>query len=119
MPTITAFTDIIATPLRLENVEAICAVTGLHAVYFRPSALRLAVGGASPSDVSVDDQFEAALTRIHEAAAAAGIAAGIHTPSGDVAAQRLSQGYTFASVASDLTHLKAVSSAHLKAALGK
>jgi 4-hydroxy-2-oxoheptanedioate aldolase len=109
----------IETPLGLENVEAICAVTGLDAVYVGPSDLRLAVGGASPSDVSVDDQFEAALTRIHEAAAAAGIAAGIHTPSGEVAAQRLSQGYTFASVASDLTHLKAVSSAHLKAALGK
>ena len=93
--------------------------TADDAVYVGPSDLRLAVGGASPSDVSVDDQFEAALTRIHEAAAAAGIAAGIHTPAGDVAAQRLSQGYTFASVASDLTHLKAVSSAHLKAALGK
>ena len=109
----------IETPLGLENVEAICAVAGLDAVYVGPSDLRLAVGGASPSDVSVDDQFEAALTRIHEAAAAAGIAAGIHTPAGDVAAQRLSQGYTFASVASDLTHLKGVSSAHLKAALGK
>jgi 4-hydroxy-2-oxoheptanedioate aldolase len=115
----TAVIAMIETPLGLENVEAICAVTGLDAVYVGPSDLRLAVGGASPSDVSVDDQFEAALTRIHEAAAAAGIAAGIHTPAGDVAAQRLSQGYTFASVASDLTHLKAVSSAHLKAALGK
>jgi 4-hydroxy-2-oxoheptanedioate aldolase len=114
----TAVIAMIETPLGLENVEAICAVTGLDAVYVGPSDLRLAVGGASPSDVSVDDEFEAALTRIHEAAAAAGIAAGIHTPAGDVAAQRLSQGYTIASVASDLTHLKAVSSAHLKAALG-
>src|SRR4029078_767826 len=82
----TAVIAMIETPLGLENVEAICAVTGLDAVYVGPSALGLAVVGASPSDVSVDDQFEAALTRIHEAAAAAGIAAGIHTPSGDVAA---------------------------------
>ena len=109
----------VIVPLIDTADDAICAVAGLDAVYVGPSDLRLAVGGASPSDVSVDDQFEAALTRIHEAAAAAGIAAGIHTPAGDVAAQRLSQGYTFASVASDLTHLKAVSSAHLKAALGK
>ena len=108
----------IETPLGLENVEAICAVPGLDGVYVGPSDLRLAVGGASPSDPSVDDQFEAALVRIQQAAAAADIAAGIHTPAGEIAARRLNDGYTFATVASDLTHLKAVSSAHLKAARG-
>ena len=108
----------IETPLGLENVEAICAVPGLDGVYVGPSDLRLAVGGASPIDPSVDDQFEAALIRIQQAAAAADIAAGIHTPAGEIAARRLNDGYTFASVASDLTHLKAVSSAHLKAARG-
>jgi 4-hydroxy-2-oxoheptanedioate aldolase len=51
------------------------------------------------------------------AAAAAGIA-GIHTPAGEIAARRLNEGYTFATVASDLTHLKALSARHLKAALG-
>jgi 4-hydroxy-2-oxoheptanedioate aldolase len=55
--------------------------------------------------VSVDDQFEAAVTRVQQAAAAAGI----HTPAGEIAARRLNEGYTFARVASDLTHLKAVS----------
>ncbi|MBM7415770.1 MULTISPECIES: HpcH/HpaI aldolase/citrate lyase family protein [Nocardiaceae] len=108
----------IETPDGLENVEAICAVPGLDGVYVGPSDLRIAVGGASPSDSSVDDVFDAALVRVQEAAAAAGIAAGIHTPSGEVAAKRLAQGYTFATVASDLTHLKAVSEGHLKAALG-
>jgi 4-hydroxy-2-oxoheptanedioate aldolase len=108
----------IETPLGLENVEAICSVPGLDGVYVGPSDLRLAVGGSSSSDPSVDVRFEAALHRIHHAATAAGIAAGIHTPSGDVAARRLGEGYTFASVASDLTHLKAASAAHLKAALG-
>jgi 4-hydroxy-2-oxoheptanedioate aldolase len=108
----------IETPLGLANVEAICSVSGLDGVYVGPSDLRLAVGGSSPSDPSVNDEFETALIRIHRAAAAAGIAAGIHTPTGDIAARRLGEGYTFASVASDLTHLKAVSAAHLKAALG-
>ena len=108
----------IETPDGLENVEAICAVPGLDGVYVGPSDLRIAVGGASPSDSSVDDVFDAALVRVQEAAAAAGIAAGIHTPSGEVAARRLAQGYTFATVASDLTHLKAVSEGHLKAARG-
>jgi 4-hydroxy-2-oxoheptanedioate aldolase len=108
----------IETPLGLANVEAICSVPGLDGVYVGPSDLRLAVGGSTPTDPSVDDKFEAALTRIHQAARAAGIAAGIHTPAGDIAARRLGEGFTFASVASDLTHLKAVSAAHLKAALG-
>ncbi|MDZ7910489.1 MAG: aldolase/citrate lyase family protein [Rhodococcus sp. (in: high G+C Gram-positive bacteria)] len=112
----TAVVAMIETPQGLQNVEAICAVEGLDGVYVGPSDLRLAVGGTSPNDTGVDDVFEAALVRVRTAAAAAGIAAGIHTASGDLAARRLSEGYTFATVASDLTHLKAVSSEHLKAA---
>ncbi|MFC9360736.1 HpcH/HpaI aldolase family protein [Rhodococcus sp. NPDC057014] len=108
----------IETPQGLANVEEICAVPGLDGVYVGPSDLRLAVGGAHPNDPSVDDEFEAAVTRVREAAAAAGIAAGIHTADGSVAARRLAEGYTFATVASDLTHLKAASAAHLKAATG-
>ncbi|MFD6059560.1 HpcH/HpaI aldolase family protein [Rhodococcus wratislaviensis] len=109
----------IETPQGLASVEKICAVPGLDGVYVGPSDLRLAVGGAHPNDPSVDDEFEAALVRVREAAAAAGIAAGIHTPDGAVAARRLAEGYTFATVASDLTHLKAASAAHLKAATGE
>jgi len=109
----------IETPQGLASVEEICAVPGLDGVYVGPSDLRLAVGGAHPNDPSVDDEFEAALVRVREAAEAAGIAAGIHTPDGAVAARRLAEGYTFATVASDLTHLKAASAAHLKAATGE
>lgn len=108
----------IETPEGLANVEEICAVPGLDGVYVGPSDLRLAVGGAHPQDPAVADEFEAAVTRVREAAAAAGVAAGIHTPEGAVAARRLAEGFTFASVASDLTHLKAASLAHLKAATG-
>lgn len=108
----------IETPEGLENVESICAVPGLDGIYVGPSDLRIAVGGASPADSSVDEVFDAALVRIADAAAAAGIACGIHTPSGEVAARRLTQGFTFATVASDLTHLKAASEAHLVAARG-
>ncbi|MFC7959706.1 HpcH/HpaI aldolase family protein [Rhodococcoides kroppenstedtii] len=108
----------IETPEGLENVESICAVPGLDGIYVGPSDLRIAVGGSSPADSSVDEVFDAALVRIADAAAAAGIACGIHTPSGEVAARRLTQGFTFATVASDLTHLKAASEAHLAAARG-
>jgi 4-hydroxy-2-oxoheptanedioate aldolase len=89
---------------------------GLAGVYVGPSDLRLAVGGAHSQDPAVDDEFEAALARVREAAATAGIAAGIHTPDGATASRRLAQGFTFASVAADLVHLKLVAAAHLKAA---
>lgn len=108
----------IETPQGLENVESICQTTGLAGVYVGPSDLRLAVGGTHPQDPAVDDEFESALRRVSEAAAAAGIAAGIHTPDGATAARRLADGFTFASVASDLTHLKLAAAAHLKAATG-
>ncbi|MCJ0980791.1 aldolase/citrate lyase family protein [Rhodococcus sp. ARC_M12] len=108
----------IETPQGLANVEEICAVPGLDGVYVGPSDLRLAVGGSSPADRSVDAEFDAALVRVQKAAAAAGITAGIHTASGSIAAQRLSEGFTLATVASDLTHLKAVSAEHLAAAQG-
>jgi 4-hydroxy-2-oxoheptanedioate aldolase len=55
---------------------------------------------------------------VREAAAAAGIAAAIHTPDGATAARRLAEGFTVATVASDLVHLKLASAAHLKAAGG-
>jgi 4-hydroxy-2-oxoheptanedioate aldolase len=108
----------IETPSGLAEVAEICAVPGLDGVYVGPSDLRLAVGGSHSNDPAVADAFEAALQTVREAAAAAGIAAGIHTPDGATAARRLAEGFTFASIASDVTHLKAVSAAHLKDALG-
>jgi 4-hydroxy-2-oxoheptanedioate aldolase len=92
----------IETPGGLANVEKICAVAGLD--------------GAHSQDPAVDDEFEAALKRTREAAALAGVAAGIHTPDGATAARRLGEGFTFATVASDLVHLKLASAAHLKSA---
>jgi 4-hydroxy-2-oxoheptanedioate aldolase len=46
----------------------------------------------------------------------AGIAAGIHTFDGESAKKRLDQGYTFATVASDLAHLEAIAATHLATA---
>jgi 4-hydroxy-2-oxoheptanedioate aldolase len=56
------------------------------------------------------------VSRILAAAESAGIAAGFHTPSGEVAAKRLGQGFTLATVSSDLIHLEQAAAAHLKAA---
>jgi 4-hydroxy-2-oxoheptanedioate aldolase len=102
----------------LANVEEICAVPGLAGVYIGPYDLRISLGGSTPTDPALAEDFEAALRRIREAAIAAGVAAGIHTHSGAAAAQRLAEGFTFVSIASDLTHLEAAAQGHLAQAQG-
>lgn len=102
----------------LANVAEICATAGIDGVYVGPADLCLALGGAFPGDPAVAEEFRAALTTVREAAAAAGVAAGIHTDSGEQAAQRLTEGFSFATVASDLTHLEQATAAHLATASG-
>ncbi|MGH3878455.1 MAG: HpcH/HpaI aldolase family protein [Actinophytocola sp.] len=108
----------IETPTALSEVDAICATPGLDGVYVGPSDLSLAVGGAYPMDPAVSEKFESAVARIRDAAKQAGIAAGIHTPEGATAARRLAEGYTFATIASDLNHLEQAARNHLESARG-
>ena len=51
--------------------------------------------------------------------AAAGIATGIHTGHGDVARQRLEEGFTFASISSDLNNLDQAARQHRLAGPGR
>lgn len=106
----------IETPLGLENVAEICATPGLDGVYVGPSDLSLALGARFPGDPEVEGPFEEAVELIARTAREAGIAAGIHTFDGESAKKRLDQGYTFATVASDLSHLEAIAAAHLDTA---
>ncbi|NUS00882.1 MAG: aldolase [Kribbellaceae bacterium] len=106
----------IETPLGLQNVAEICATPGLDGVYVGPSDLSLALGARFPGDPEVEGPFEEALELIARTAADSGIAAGIHTFDGESAKKRLAQGYTFATVASDLSHLEAIAAAHLQTA---
>lgn len=105
----------IETPTALSEVEAICATPGLDGVYVGPSDLSLAVGGAFPMDPAILDRFEEAAERVRESARHAGIAAGIHTPNGETASRRLAEGFTFASIASDIVHLEQSARTHLEA----
>ncbi|WP_432166081.1 HpcH/HpaI aldolase family protein [Streptomyces sp. bgisy031] len=114
----TAVLAMIETADGLAHVEEICATPGLDGIYVGPSDLRLAIGGASSTDPSVQDEFEQALTRIRKAAEAAGIAAGIHNADGASAAHRLAEGFTFATVAADVVHLQQIATSHLDAARG-
>ena len=108
----------IETPEGLENVEAIAATPGLDGLYIGPSDLTLAVGGRTSTDPAVADAFEAALVRIRRACEDNGIAAGLHTRSGEEAAKRISEGFTLLSIAGDATHLEAIAKSHLDAARG-
>lgn len=103
----------IETPGGLAAVEEIAATPGLDGLYVGPSDLTLALGGARPGDPAVAEQFEGALDRVVAAAHAAGIAAGIHTPTGAEAAARLAAGFDFATVHSDLVQLETVAAGHL------
>lgn len=114
----TAVLAMIETADGLANVEAICATPGLDGIYVGPSDLRLAIGGATSTDPSVQEEFEQALARISKAAESAGIAAGIHNADGASAARRLAEGYTFATVAADVVHLQQIATSHLEAARG-
>ena len=106
----------IETAEGLANTEAVAATPGLDGIYIGPSDLNIAVGGASPADPTVAPEFEAALTRVRRACAANGLTAGLHTRTGEEAAKRLSEGFTFLTVASDMTHLEAAAAAHFAAA---
>jgi 4-hydroxy-2-oxoheptanedioate aldolase len=109
----------IETPEGLANVKEICSVPGIDGVYIGPSDLCLAVGGKFPNDPDVAEEFNAALVTIREAAQDAGVIAAIHTASGEIAAQRISEGFTFVTVASDLTHLEIAAANHLSTARGE
>ncbi|MGI5346952.1 HpcH/HpaI aldolase family protein [Streptomyces sp. CA-250714] len=112
----TAVLAMIETADALACVEEICATPGLDGIYVGPSDLRLAIGGRTSTDPDVAAEFEAALARIRKAAEAAGIAAGIHNADGASAARRLGEGFTFATVSSDVVHLQQAAAAHLAAA---
>jgi 4-hydroxy-2-oxoheptanedioate aldolase len=91
----------------------------LDGIYVGPSDLSIGIGAAFPGDPAVGEEFEAALARIREACAANGIIAGIHTPSGEVAVERLAEGFTLATVAHDVGHLVEVARRHLVVARGQ
>ena len=103
----------IETAEGLANVEAIAATPGLDGLYIGPSDLTIGLGGSEPGDRSVADAFESALVRVRRACEDNRIAAGLHTLSGEVAAKRISEGFTFVSVAGDLSHVEAAARAHL------
>ncbi|HEY5978451.1 MAG TPA: aldolase/citrate lyase family protein [Microlunatus sp.] len=108
----------IETAAGLAAVEEIAATPGLDGLYIGPADLSLGVGAAFPGDPAATEDLDAAVARIRKACETADIIAGIHTPSGEVAAQRLAEGFTFVTVAHDVGHLVAAARSHLDVARG-
>jgi len=99
----------------LDCVEAIAATPGLDGIYVGPSDLAISMG-LGPQEFGHPDHV-AATERIREACMAAGIAAGVHTHSGALARERVAQGFTFVTVATDATVLRQGVARELAAAM--
>ena len=98
----------------VERVEEICAVPGVDGVFIGPSDLALSHGLEGPGP-----ETEPAIARVLDACRRAGIAAGLHCPSGEAAKARLAQGFSFAAVSGDLDLLLQAAQRELAAALGE
>jgi 4-hydroxy-2-oxoheptanedioate aldolase len=108
----------IETRAGLDNVAAICATEGIDGVYVGPADLSISLFGGSPQEGWERPEFPQALAAIRAAAAAAGVAVGLHTFAGAGAARALADGFDFVSIDSDLAHLSAAAAQHLSAARG-
>lgn len=104
----------IETTSAIENVDAIAAVTGLDWLYIGPADLGLSLTGGVAADVlSVfdgshpdADRVLAAWRAVTEAAARHEKRAGLHCDSGAAARLALDNGFTVASVATDVIEMR-------------
>jgi 4-hydroxy-2-oxoheptanedioate aldolase len=89
----------------LERVGEIAATPGLDGIYIGPSDLALSLGLPPTLDVTEDAHVEA-VRQIREACHRHGIAAGIHSASGEPARGHAEAGFDMVTVASDAALLK-------------
>jgi 4-hydroxy-2-oxoheptanedioate aldolase len=90
----------IETKQGLDNLDAICSVEGIDAVYIGPSDLSLSLG-CKPVFDDVDPPVAQAIDHILARAKAHGIRAGVHNGRTDVARARIAKGFDFVTVSSD------------------
>jgi 4-hydroxy-2-oxoheptanedioate aldolase len=90
----------IETKQALDNLDAICAVEGIDAVYIGPSDLSLSLG-CKPVFDDVDTPVAQAIDHILARAKSHGLRAGVHNGRTDVARARLAKGFDFVTVSSD------------------
>ena len=96
----------------LERVEEIAATPGLDGIYVGPSDLALSLG-LSPTLEVLEDEHAEAIERVREACANNGVAAGIHSPSGEWARRHAEAGFDVVTVATDASLLGGAALAQL------
>ncbi|MFL5990718.1 MAG: HpcH/HpaI aldolase family protein [Rubrobacteraceae bacterium] len=99
----------------LERVGEIAATPGLDGVYIGPSDLALSLG-LTPTLEIMEGEHAEAVERIRESCHRNGIAAGIHSPSGEWARRHAQAGFDLITVASDAPLLRAAAGQEMAAA---
>jgi len=90
----------IETQEAIDNLDEILSVPGIDVIYCGPSDLAMALG-SQPRGGQDDPLVVEARQKIVEACRRHGVAAGIHTPSSEVALKMIDDGFQFVTIASD------------------
>ena len=107
----------IETAEAVDNVEEIMSVPGLDGVYIGPNDLAISLGNPPNPEPTAANTVEACET-VLACAKRRGLAAGMHTPSGASARDKIDKGYRFVTIANDARLLAAAASDEIAAARG-
>ena len=99
----------------LQNVDEILAVPGVDVAFVGPNDLHAQLG-MPPSSDGVEPEFMEALERIKAAARRHQVALGIFSSNGEVAAERVRQGFQMVNVTTDLSSMIASATLNLRRA---
>lgn len=108
----------IETAAALLAVADICAVPGLAGVYVGPADLAISMGHPAIGATAVPEVLDA-ITRIHTAAAAAGLVTGVHAGDGRTGKAMAQLGFRMITLASESQALRRGAAAHLEEATGQ
>lgn len=107
----------IETAQGFADVEQICAVPGLAGVYVGPADLAISLG-VEVAQATTHPDLRAAIARIHDVAAAAGVIAAIHAGTGTAGRSLAGLGYQMLTLASESQALRRGAAEHLHDAGG-
>ncbi len=102
----------------LERVDEIAATPGLDGIYIGPTDLALSLGLPPTLEIR-EDEHAGAIERVRDACARNGIAAGIHSPSGEWARRHAEDGFGMVTVATDASLLRVAASREVSLARGE
>lgn len=107
----------IETAEAVDNADAIMATPGLDGVYIGPNDLAISLGNPPNPEPTAANVIEACDT-VLACARRRGLAAGMHTPSGASARDKIEKGYQFVTIANDTRLMAAAAAREIDAARG-